>query len=291
MLLLSKKQNEHRVCLSIDDLLKRISYAGLAKDRDYLLIDKWYCRTFYVSGYPFSAHNGWLDNLIKFNHSIDISFHLEEIAASIALPKLNRKITEIESTKQTMMKSGRIVGSDITDPLDSAIGIRDKILRGQEKLFLISLYLNIKAESLNELDKLTHLVESVMSSRMFFIKSAYFQQIEGMQSILPRGEDKLKQTRNMDTSATALSFPFMSSELVQDGGVLFGVNKSNNSLVIIDRFSLNNANSITFAQSGSGKSYTTKVEIIRQLMQGVKVIVIDPEREYDRLCETMLILT
>jgi type IV secretory pathway VirB4 component len=79
----------------------------------------------------------------------------------------------------------------------------------------------------------------------------------------------------------------MSSELVQEAGILYGVNNSNSSLVIIDRFSLNNANSITFAQSGSGKSYATKVEILRQLMQGTKVIVIDPEREYKQLTESV----
>jgi type IV secretory pathway VirB4 component len=122
---------------------------------------------------------------------------------------------------------------------------------------------------------------------MFYSKIARYQQLEAMQSILPRGEDQLAQKRNLDSSSAALTFPFMSSELVQESGILYGVNKSNNSLVILDRFSLHNANSIVFAQSGSGKSYTTKVEILRQLMQGTKVIVIDPEREYKQLAASV----
>lgn len=279
----TKSSINHQVCLSLDDLIKKISYSALKQEKDYLFIDGQYLRTFYIAGYPFVAHNGWLDNLIKFNHSIDISFHLEEVPAFSALPKINRKITELESTKQTYIKAGKIIGSDLTDPLESAVALRDKILRGQEKLFLVALYINLRAKSLSSLNKLTQLVETAMASRMFYIKSAYFQQLEALSSVLPRSEDLLKQTRNMDSSTAALSFPFMSSELVQEKGILYGLNKSNNSLVIIDRFSLNNANSITFAQSGSGKSYLTKVEILRQLMMGVKVIVIDPEREYDRL--------
>ncbi len=114
-----------------------------------------------------------------------------------------------------------------------------------------------------------------------------FQQLEGLQSVLPRGENQLSQKRNLDSSSAALTFPFVSSELVQESGILYGINKSNNSLVIVDRFSLNNANSIIFAQSGSGKSYTAKVEILRQLMQQTKVIVIDPEREYKQLTNSV----
>jgi type IV secretory pathway VirB4 component len=165
--------------------------------------------------------------------------------------------------------------------------LRDKIQRGQEKLFQVSIYLTISADTLIELDKTAKLLEAVLSARLFYIKVARYQQIEGLQSVLPRGEDILSQRRNLDSSSAALTFPFMSSELVQESGILYGVNKSNNSLVILDRFSLNNANSIVFAQSGSGKSYAMKVEILRQLMQGTKVIVIDPEREYKRLSESV----
>lgn len=281
------KQREVTLNFGEQDALDIMSYAGLEENADYLCIDGVCVRTLYVSGYPFVASSGWLDSLINFNHDTDISYHLHEVNALSALPKLNRKITELESTKRAMIRTGKIVGSEITDPLDSAVELRDKIQRGQEKLFQMSIYVAIRADSLEDLNKTTKLLEATLSARLFYSKVARYQQLEALQSILPRGEDQLSQKRNLDSSSAALTFPFMSSELVQESGILYGVNKSNNSLVILDRFSLHNANSIVFAQSGSGKSYTTKVEILRQLMQGTKVIVIDPEREYKRLTESV----
>ncbi len=282
-----KHKKNNKFCFGLQDQLGLISYSGLQEQIDYLIIDGIYFRTLYISGFPFVAHSGWLENLINFNRDIDISFHIEDVEPELALPKLNRKITEIESTKQAMIKSGKIVGSDIADPLESAIDLRNRIQRGQEKLFLISIYITLRADSLSDIDKLTKLIESALAARMFFTKIARYQQLAGLQSILPRAEDRLNVKRNMDSSSAALCFPFISSELVQENGILYGINKSNNSLVMLDRFSLNNANSITFAQSGSGKSYATKVEILRQLMQGVNVIVIDPEREYSKLTESV----
>lgn len=269
------------------DQIDLISYAGLEENTSYLQLDNKFVRTLFISGYPYVASTGWLNMLINFNHNIDISYHIEQVDPIYALPKLNRKITELESTKRSMLKDGKVIGSEINDPLQSAIDLKDKIQRGQEKLFQISIYMTISADSLVELNKVTTILETVMSTRLFYIKSATFQQLEGLQSVLPRGENLLNQRRNLDSSSAALTFPFVSSELVQESGILYGINKSNNSLVIIDRFSLNNANSIIFAQSGSGKSYTAKVEILRQLMQGTKVIVIDPEREYKQLAESV----
>lgn len=282
-----EKQKEMTLTFGEQDAVDTLSYASLEENVDCLLIDGVYIRTLYISGYPFVASSGWLDSLINFNHDTDISYHLHEVNALHALPKLHRKITELESTKRAMMRAGKIVGSEVTDPLESAIELRDKIQRGQEKLFQMSIYIAIRADSLEGLNKTTKLLEATMSARLFYSKVARYQQLEALQSILPRGEDQLAQKRNLDSSSAALTFPFMSSELVQESGILYGVNKSNNSLVILDRFSLHNANSIVFAQSGSGKSYTTKVEILRQLMQGTKVLVIDPEREYKRLSETV----
>lgn len=282
-----ERQKELNITFGEQDAVDILSYAGLEESIDHLNIDGVYMRTLYISGYPFVANSGWMDSLINFNHDTDISYHVHEVSALSALPKLHRKITELESTKRAMMRAGKIVGSEITDPLESAIELRDKIQRGQEKLFQMSIYVCIRAESLEELNKITKLLEATMSARLFYSKVARYQQLEALQSILPRAEDQLAQKRNLDSSSAALTFPFMSSELVQESGILYGVNKSNNSLVILDRFSLHNANSITFAQSGAGKSYTTKVEILRQLMQGTRVIVIDPEREYKRLTESV----
>lgn len=276
-----------KIAFGTQDQVDLISYAGLKEESSYLEINDRFVRTMFVSGYPYVASTGWLNNLINFNHDIDISYHIEQVDPLTALPKLIRKITELESTKRTMLKEGKVIGSEITDPLESAMELKDKIQRGMEKLFQISIYMTVSAESLVELNKVTKLLETVMQTRLFYIKPATFQQIEGLQSILPRAENKLAQKRNLDSSSAALTFPFVSSELVQESGILYGINKSNNSLVIIDRYSLNNANSIIFAQSGSGKSYTAKVEILRHLMQGTKVIIIDPEREYKQLAASV----
>ena len=269
------------------DQVDLISYSGLMEQTNYLQLGDKFVRTLFISGYPYVASTGWLNMLVNFNHNIDISYHIEQVDPMAALPKLNRKITELESTKRNMLRQGKVLGSEITDPLDSAIALKDKIQRGQEKLFQLSIYMTITEDSLLELNKTTSLLETVMSTRLFYIKSSTFQQLEGLQSVLPRGQNVLSQKRNLDSSSAALTFPFVSSELVQESGILYGINRSNNSLVIVDRFFLNNANSIVFAQSGSGKSYTEKVEILRQLMQGTKVIVIDPEREYKQLTNSV----
>ena len=268
------------------DQVDLISYSGLMEESTYLQIGDTFVRTLFISGYPYVANVGWLNMLINFNHDLDISYHVEQVDPLMALPKLNRKITELESTKRSMLKAGKVIGSEITDPLESAMELKDKIQRGQEKLFQISIYMTLSASSLEELNKTTQVLETIMASRMFYIKTATFQQLEGLQSILQRRKPT-QSKRNLDSSSAALTFPFVSSELVQESGILYGINKSNNSLVIVDRFSLNNANSIIFAQSGSGKSYTAKVEILRQLMQQTKVIVIDPEREYKQLAKSI----
>lgn len=269
------------------DQLDLVTYAGLEEERNHVLIDGRYVRTLYISGYPYTASSGWLNHLVNFNHDADISYHIEPVDARYALPKLNRKITELTSTKRMMEREGRIIGSEVLDPLESAMTLRDRIQRGQENLFQVSIYVALSANSLAELDKVTRLLETVLATRLFYSKPALYQQLDGLQSVLPRAENVLAQKRNLDSSSAALTFPFVSSELVQETGVLYGVNRSNSSLVIVDRFSLPNANGILFAQSGAGKSYTAKVEILRHLMQGTKVIVIDPEREYRRLAESV----
>ncbi len=269
------------------NILDNFSYSALEEQEDYLKIDGRYIRCSYISGYPFMASSGWMDNIINFAYDCDISYHIHEIDALQALPKLHRKITELESTKRALLKSGRIIGSELTDPLDSAINLRDKILRGQQKLFQISIYIALSADNLEELNQTSTILESALSARLFFSKIARHQQLEGLQSILPRSTDHLMQSRNLDSSSIALTFPFMSSEYVNSTGVLYGINKANNSLVIVDRFKLPNANSIIFAQSGSGKSYLSKVEILRQLCDQTQVIVIDPENEYQNLAQSV----
>lgn len=286
-----KKRQDQKKRLELSfgwqDQVDLVSYPYLKENSNYLELDNKYIRTMFVSGFPYIASTGWLSMLTNFNHNVDISYHIEQVDPLQALPKLTRKITELESTRRTMQQQGRIIGSEILDPLESATHLKDRILRGQEKLFQVSIYISIIADTKAELDKVTTMLDTALATKLFYTKVAGFQQLEGLQSVLPRGENILNQKRNLDSSSAALTFPFTSSELVQESGILYGINKSNNSLVIVDRFSLHNANSITFAQSGSGKSYAAKVEILRQLIQKTKVIVIDPEREYKQLCNSL----
>ena len=281
------RPKEQTLTFGEQDPMDIISYAGMEERPDHIVIDGQFRRTIFISAYPFTAEVGWLDSLTHVNHDIDVSYHIEQADSNEALKKLEKKITQLESMKRSRLRDGGMIGPEITDPLDSAVDLRDAIRRGQQKLFQVSIYATISAESLDELNDITNSLKSSLSARLFYIKTAQYQQIEGLQSTLPRGENILAQRRNLDSDTAALTFPFVSSELVQPGGILYGINNSNNSLVIIDRFSLHNANSITFAQSGSGKSYVTKVEILRQLMQGTSVIVIDPEREYQNLATSV----
>lgn len=283
----SEKKNALSIAVGEQDQLDLLSYEALDENSDYIRIDNEFIRTIFISGYPLVASTGWVDSLIQFNHNADISYHISDVSSNEALPKLNRKITELESTRRAMARAGKIIGPEITDPLESAMTLRDKIQRGQEKLFQISIYISLRASTLKELENITSILESSLSSRLFYSKIARYRQLEGLQSTLPRGEDLMKQKRNLDSSSAALTFPLISSELAMETGVLYGINKSNNTLVILDRFNLQNSNSIIFAQSGSGKSYATKVELLRQLMNGTKVIVIDPEREYKQLCNSV----
>ena len=282
-----KEKQTLKFYIGDQDQLDIITYAGLSESSNHLEIDGKYLKTIFVSGYPYTASSGWLNHLINFNHNVDISYHIEPVEAILALPKLNRKITELTSTKRAMERDGKIIGSELLDPLESAMELRDKIQRGQENLFQVSLYILLFTESLVELGKVTKLLETLLATRLFYTKSAAYRQLEALQSVLPRGDNQLAQKRNLDSTSAAMTFPFISSEYVQESGVLYGINRSNNSLVIVDRFALPNANSILFAQSGAGKSYTAKVEVLRHLMQGTKVIVIDPEREYRQLAESV----
>lgn len=267
------------------DPMDIISYSGLEEQPDYLVIGNKYVRTIFISGFPYEAEQGWLDSLLNFHHDCDISYHIEQIDANEALKVLQRKITELESTKMMKLRSNSIITPDIEDPLKSAKQLLAAIKRGQEKLFQVSIYVTLTSSTLEGLNETTQMLTAAMSARVFYTKVAKFQQLEGLQSILPRAQNELKQRRNLNSSTAALAFPFMSSEFVQETGILYGVNSSNSSLVILDRYKLHNANSIIFASSGAGKSYASKVEILRQLSQGTKVIVIDPEREYLNLTD------
>ncbi|HET8992134.1 MAG TPA: hypothetical protein VFN31_03835, partial [Candidatus Saccharimonadales bacterium] len=145
MLKISRKPNNPKVRLiehGDQDSIDLISYEALLEESSCLHLDGRYVRTLFISGYPYTASSGWLNSLINFNNNIDVSYHLDIVEPTQSLPKLNRKITELESTKRAMIKNGQLVGPEVTDPLESATQLRNKIMRGQEKLFQVSIYMS-----------------------------------------------------------------------------------------------------------------------------------------------------
>ena len=270
--------------VSIRDI---IAPPAIEVDFDFLKIGEVYFRTLFVIGYPRYVGANWLSPLINFEHSLDISmFHYQEEARGV-LDDLRRKIAEMEATLSTDIKAGRAVDPGVELALDDARELQEQLVKGSERFFQFGLYVTIPAGSLEELNDITKKVEATLGSLLIISKHASLQHEDGFKTTLPVAEDRLKVNRNMDTTSLATTFPFTSSSLTANEGVMYGINEHNGSLVIFDRFSLENANEVVFAKSGAGKSYTTKLEALRSLMFGAEIIVIDPENEYKTLCEAI----
>ena len=252
-------------------------------DFDYIKIGGTYFRTLFVAGYPRFVGANWLSPIINFDHTLEISFYYYPVEAKGVLNDLRRKIAEMEATIESDLESGRVVDPGVKIALEDANNLQDQLTAGVERFFQFSFYLTIPAYSVEELDSVTKKVESTLGSLLVISKHATLQQEQAFQSVLPNFTDKLLVTRNMDTTALATTFPFVSSELTANDGIMYGINEHNGSLVIFNRFSLENANSVVFAKSGAGKSYMVKLEVLRQLMFGTEIIIIDPENEYQAL--------
>ena len=250
-----------------------------------LRVGQRWVRTIAVCRWPATANFGWLNALINWPGDLDISYHYRPVDLDLAQMKLSRKVTELDSRQRQLQRKGRPDDPQAADALESAVELRQQIQRGQQKLFLVCLSLAVWADSKSELERSSRQIETLLGSRLFGVQTALWQQAEGLGSVLPQGRNSLGYWRNLNSACAALTFPFIGSELADVGGILYGVNPANNSLVLVDRFCLANANSIIFAQSGAGKSYLAKVEILRQLARGVEVVVVDPEGEYRALAE------
>lgn len=281
--LLNKNMSPKKV-----DWLHSVGYERLEEGVDRLRINGKYAQTLVIKNYPLATDANCLSELINFDGDADISYHMEPVDSLFALEQLNRKITELESQKRSQLRSGKLLTPQITDPLDSALSLRAKLLRNQEMLFQLAVYVTVFAENEKDLLVASQRLKNRLAGRLFIAEPAKYQQLPAWEAGLPLGLNNLAEIkRNFDTSSLALTFPFRSLELIDPGGILYGLNKANDSLVMIDRFSLPNANSVIFAQSGAGKSYTMKLELLRHYLKGVKIIVIDPENEYQALCEAL----
>lgn len=271
----------------ITTLRDLISPSSIEIQSDHFRLGTKYGRTLYIYGYPRTISTGWLSPLINMDEVLDISIYIYPVDTGVIMKNLRKKVTQLEADISLNAEKGRIRNPETEHAIQDAEELRDDLQLGREKFFRFGLYVTLWADSLDELNFVQHKIENYFGSSMIFSKVATSQQEQGMNSTMPMATDQLMIRRNMNTSAISTSFPFTSADLTQEKGVLYGVNLHNNGLVIFDRFTLENANLIVFAKSGAGKSFAVKLEAIRSMMMGSEIIIIDPENEYQKLCDAV----
>ncbi|HVW23020.1 MAG TPA: DUF87 domain-containing protein [Candidatus Saccharimonadales bacterium] len=246
-----------------------------------------YARTYYVYGYPRQVYTGWLSGLVNVDEVIDISMFIYPVESQVVLENLRKKVTQLEAGIQIDNEKGRVRDPGKQAAILDAEEMRDKLQVGEERFFRFGLYFTLYAGSMDELEFVSHKVESMLGQQLVYSKAATSQQEQGLNSTIPQLTDQLQIRRNMNTGALSTSFPFTSADLTQDNGILYGINMHNSGLVIFDRFSLENSNSVVFAKSGAGKSFAVKLEALRSMMFGTEIFIIDPENEYQRMCDAV----
>lgn len=242
-------------------------------------------RTFFVISYPRFLSDNWFAPIINLDRVFDISIFIHPIDTAAILKTFQNKVTEVQSQIHEREAKGFVRDPVLDTAFQDLEDLRDKLQQATEKLYDVGLYLTIYGANESELDKFESQIKSILESKLVYVKPALFQQEGGFHSVIPISMDKLSVHSKLNSSPLSSLFPFVSFDLTSDKGILYGVNRHNSSLVLFDRFSLENYNSIIFAKSGSGKSYATKLEILRTLMFETEVIVIDPEREYEYMAE------
>lgn len=264
-----------------------IAPSAIEVDFDWIRINNRYYRTLFVVNYPRFVSANWLSSLINFDHSLDISMNIYPTEGKEILSNLRRKIAEMEAEISSDVQRGKVVDPSTKAKLEDALSLQEELVKGVEKFFQFGLYITIGAESVKNLNQITKELESNLGSLLIIPKHATLQMENGFKTTLPLAQDSLNVTRNMDTTSLATTFPFVSSDLSDDKGVMYGLNEHNGSLVVFDRFTMENANSVLFGKSGCGKSYLVKLEALRSLMFGTEIMILDPENEYKNLTEAV----
>jgi len=242
-------------------------------------------RTFFVMSYPRFLSDNWFSPLINLDRIFDISIHIVPIDTAAILRKFQKKVAEVESQINMREQKGLVRDPVLDTAYRDLESLRDQLQQAQEKLFEVGLYISLYGDTEDELDKVESELKQILESKLIYVKPALFQQEQGFESVLPVADDQLKVRPKLNSSPLSSIFPFVSFDLTQNKGILYGVNRHNSGLVLFDRFNMENYNSVIFATSGSGKSYATKLEILRTLMFDTEVIVIDPEDEYKYLVQ------
>jgi type IV secretory pathway VirB4 component len=244
-------------------------------------------RSFFVISYPRYLGESWFAPIINMDRIFDVSIFIHPVETSKILKQFQKKVAEVQSQIHEREAKGLVRDPQLDTAYQDLEALRDNLQQAQEKLFDVGLYISIYADNSQELDRIESELKSILEAKLVYIKPALFQQEQALKSVLPLGDDVLQVNTKLNSSPVSSMFPFISFDLTTDNGILYGINRHNSSLVLFDRFSMENYNSIIFAKSGAGKSYTTKLEILRTLMFDTEVIVIDPEREYEYMAEAV----
>ena len=293
---LQKKQTEEGLITLAEEKLYRegtvairdlIAPSAFRVQSNLIQLGDTFLRTIFVVSYPRYISVGWSSPLLNLNSTIDIGMFFYPVNSAVILKQLKKKVGSLQAQLSSDTEKGAPRDPVRETALRDIEQLRDDITQGIEHFFQFAFYVTIYAKSPEALDKMTEDIENVFGSKLIYTKHVLFQAEQGFNSTLPLAMDEIVVSFNMNSSPIASSFPFVSAELSSDNGILYGINRHNNSLILFDRFSLQNANMVVFASAGAGKSYTVKLEILRSLMMGIDVIVIDPEMEYQRLTESV----
>jgi len=260
-----------------------IAPSALEINANYVRLGEKIARTFFIMSYPRFLAANWFSPIINLDKVFDISIFVHPIDTAGVMRQLQKKVAEVQSQIHIREEKGLVRDPQLDIAYQDLEALRDKLQQAQERLFSLGIYITLYATSTEELDKVETEIRSMLESRLVYVKPALFQQAEGLNSVFPLCTDKLSVTSRFNSAPLSSIFPFVSFDLTSNKGILYGINRHNNSLVLFDRYSMENYNSVIFAKAGAGKSYTTKLEILRSLMFDADVIVIDPEREYDYL--------
>ncbi len=274
----------HKGVVKLKDIIAPAAFSVSSK---YIEIDGKFATTLFVLTYPRYLETNWLSPIINFDVEFDLSMFVYPQDSALILRHLKKQVTQVAASILMRTEKGKIRDPQLETAYRDIEELRDRLVQGTERFFQYSLYLTLFADSEEELDEVVAQIEVLLEGRLVYVKPAIFQMKQGFLSTLPLGQDKLARSTNMSSSSLSTVFPFVSSDLTSNSGILYGVNLHNNSLILFDRFSLPNANMVIFAKSGAGKSYAVKLEILRQLMFDTEVIVIDPEQEYRYLADSV----
>ena len=285
---LQRQQEAHRVYAEgVATLRDIIAPAAISVEFNHIQLGGYFVRSFFVYTYPRYLYTEWLSPVVNADFESDISMFIYPINSQEIMEKLRTKVGQIESTVAEQQQKGQVRDPVLQTAYSDVEELRDLLQTGQSKFFKMSLYFTIYSKSREELDQLTDLLETNLGGMLVYTKQASLQQEDCFNSSLPLGNDIMQITKNFDTGALSTSFPFVSSELSNNEGILYGINRHNNGLVLFDRFTLENANMVVLAKSGSGKSYAIKLEALRSMMFGTEIIIIDPENEYQALSDAV----